>query len=595
MTIHTFLDLCSGIGGGRLGLEMAGLKSVGYSDTSKLATRTYNLMHNTTDEKYYYNLKRIKSKELPAYDMLIAGFPCQTFSVIGRKDGFSDDRGQIIFHIARILEESKPACFLLENVKGLVTHDKGKTLQIILDELSHVGYFVTYKVMTSLEYGVPQMRQRVYFIGCRQDLVNSMNDFQWPEIVEVPPLCDYLIDDNFASSERLEILKNYLNNHTNKGKYTIEDLAKMEGKIIDTRMNDLRIYEGKCPTLRAQRDGLLYVKNGIIHQLTGYEALLLQGFPKEYADKVKNKISDRHLLMQAGNAMTVNIIKLLGESILNFMKKQEVNNLKPGEKFEIGCYEYLKRSYNLGDTTFHREGGMDSTKSDIAVIKNGQVDFFIEAKDTTAQSGQFVLLPDAESETFIFSPRNHSEPNEMTEIIIEYMNSDFDTFNNAGTAGEALDIDSSVFSKWIIEHYKEKNVKYVISYKNNYVVLPIRRFATYFDVHAKYRIKKSGSGKPAKKDIPAVTQTIKSIYPTATFSAEGKKLFASVSGPIAHDRFVLGKYTYYFSQQSSNLYEITRLSNTYNMNVIFSIQLKKSQDPSDLAEFEEDLKKRNHH
>ena len=87
--IKTFLDLCSGIGGGRLGLEQAGLKSIGYSDTSKLAVRTYTLMHNTKDEPYYYNLKRIKTENLPDYDMLIAGFPCQTFSVIGRKEGFS--------------------------------------------------------------------------------------------------------------------------------------------------------------------------------------------------------------------------------------------------------------------------------------------------------------------------------------------------------------------------------------------------------------------------------------------------------------------------------------------------------------------------
>ena len=93
-----------------------------------------------------------------------------------------------------------------------------------------------------------------------------------------------------------------------------------EGKIIDTRMNDLRIYDGRCPTLRAQRDGVLYVKRGEIYQLTGYEALLLQGFPKEYADKVRLEVSDRHLLMQAGNAMTVNVIKLIGESLVRLLE-----------------------------------------------------------------------------------------------------------------------------------------------------------------------------------------------------------------------------------------------------------------------------------
>ncbi|POY44713.1 DNA (cytosine-5-)-methyltransferase [Avibacterium gallinarum] len=318
--IRTFLDLCSGIGGGRLGLELAGLKSIGYSDTSKLAVRTYKLMHDTTNEPYYYNLKRINTEKLPLYDLLIAGFPCQTFSVIGRKEGFSDNRGQIIFHIVRILENTQPKCFLLENVKGLVTHDKGNTIKIIIDELNRVGYDVVYKVLTSLEYGVPQMRQRVYFIGVRKDLGKDISDFKWPEPIEKPPLSNFLIDNNIATSERLEILSYYLKNPVNNGRYTVNDIKNMEGKIIDTRMNDLRIYCDRCPTLRAQRDGVLYVKEHTIYQLTGYEALLLQGFPKEYADKVKNEVSDRHLLMQAGNAMTVNVIHMLGNSIRSFFQ-----------------------------------------------------------------------------------------------------------------------------------------------------------------------------------------------------------------------------------------------------------------------------------
>lgn len=320
MEISTFLDLCSGIGGGRLGLERVGLKSIGYSDTSKLAVRTYNLMHNAENEPYYYNLKRIKTEKLPEYDMLIAGFPCQTFSVIGRKEGFSDDRDQIIFHISRILEETQPKCFLLENVKGLVTHDKGKTIKIIIEELNRVGYNVAYKVLSSIEYGVPQIRQRVYFVGIPKDLCKGIENFDWPEPIEKPDLSAYLIDDNVASEERLEILRYYLNNQTNNGKYTVEDIQTMEGKIIDTRMNDLRIYEGRCPTLRAQRDGVLYVKKHTIYQLTGYEALILQGFPKEYADKVKNEVSNRHLLMQAGNAMTVNVISEIGKCIIKFIQ-----------------------------------------------------------------------------------------------------------------------------------------------------------------------------------------------------------------------------------------------------------------------------------
>ena len=264
--------------------------------------------------------------------------------------------------------------------------------------------------------------------------------------------------------------------------------------------------------------------------------------------------------------------------------------MKPGEQFEIRCYEYLKNMYETKNgTMFHLEGGMDSTKSDIAVIKNGYIDYFIEVKDNPAQSGQFVLLPNADKKTFLFSPKNHSKPNEMTYIIIEYMNRNFDRFSRAGTGGESLKIDSSVFSEWIIRHYKEKNVKYIISYKDDYVIFPIRKFAAYFDIFATYRIKKSGSGNPAKKDIPIVKQTVVHAYPFSTFWVTDKKLFVEISEPITEDRFVLGEYTYYLSQQETGLYEIRRLSNTYHQNVIFSIHLKKSQDLSDLAEFESNL------
>ena len=174
--------------------------------------------------------------------------------------------------------------------------------------MSNAGYKVTYKVLTSLDYGVPQMRQRVYFVGFKKSVAKPLELFNWPSKKPTPKLDGYLIDTHLANHERLNILQHYLENPTNNGQYTINNLLKLEGKILDTRMNDLRIYEGKCPTLRAQRDGILYVKNGEIYQLTGYEALLLQGFPKEYADKVKIAVSDLHLLMQAGNAMTVNVI-----------------------------------------------------------------------------------------------------------------------------------------------------------------------------------------------------------------------------------------------------------------------------------------------
>ena len=263
--------------------------------------------------------------------------------------------------------------------------------------------------------------------------------------------------------------------------------------------------------------------------------------------------------------------------------------MRPGEKFEINCYEYLKKFYKNKNTNFYHEGGMDSTKSDIAVVKNGNVEFYIEAKDAFAQSGQFVLLPNEDNQTFIFSPRNKSKQNEMTDIIIDYMNSEFQRFNNAGTTGQSLDIDTSVFANWIIEHYKDKNVKYVISYDSDYVIFPIRKFKQYFNIIANYRIKKSGSSTPAKKDITSIKDMITQYYNSARFSQTEKKLFVDISEKIDKDRFILRNYIYYLSEQNSGDYEVRRLSNTYNMNVIFSIKLIKPQDTKDLEEFKLDL------
>ena len=322
--MKTFFDFCSGIGAGRLGLEKCGLTCIGHSDTSRLADATYMLLHNSANDKNYGNLKKLGCNNLPPFDMLIAGFPCQTFSVIGRQCGFNDDRGQIIFQLSRILQEVKPKCFLLENVKGLVAHDNGKTIKRIVEELESAGYSTVYKVISSLNCGVPQMRQRVYFVGTRKDISNSLNDFIWPEIKPIPNLEEYLSKELIITNENFEILQRYLLNSTNHGKYSVEDLMKMNGKILDTRMNDLRIYDGKVPTLRAQRDGIYYVFDNKIYQLTGYDALILQGFPKEYALRVKGKVTDRHLLMQAGNAMTVNVIELLGNCLIKYMKKKEI-------------------------------------------------------------------------------------------------------------------------------------------------------------------------------------------------------------------------------------------------------------------------------
>ncbi len=175
-----FMDFCAGIGAGRLGLERNGLACVAFSEIDGPAEYTYRKFFGN-DEKNYGDLMKIDAKKLPDFDMMIAGFPCQTFSVIGQRKGMSDGRGQIIFGLIKIMIAKKVKYFILENVKGLTNHDGGNSYIIIKKELENAGYKVFDDVLNSLDYGVPQMRERIYFVGIRKDLVPENFVYFFPE------------------------------------------------------------------------------------------------------------------------------------------------------------------------------------------------------------------------------------------------------------------------------------------------------------------------------------------------------------------------------------------------------------------------------
>jgi len=317
-----FIDFCAGIGGGRIGLENIGMQCVGFSEINKETIKTYREFFGE-EEKNYGDLTKIDCNDLPDFDLMIAGFPCQTFSVIGRRTGMKDRRGQIIFNLIDIMKAKKLKYFILENVKGLMNHGSGESLKIILNELDKAGYDVNWKLVSSLNYGVPQMRERIYFTGIRKDLTRDDKRFTSPEIVETPKLEDYLIDDNELNpSEKkrtYETFLKYMDNKYNKGKFLVEEMLKEEFLVIDTRQSDLRLYRGRVPTLRVGRHGILYVKDRKFRKLSGYESLLLQGFPRDLSKKAKDKIQDIDLLGQAGNAMTVNVVEAFGKSFINYI------------------------------------------------------------------------------------------------------------------------------------------------------------------------------------------------------------------------------------------------------------------------------------
>jgi DNA (cytosine-5)-methyltransferase 1 len=216
--------------------------------------------------------------------------------------------------------------FILENVKGLTNHDGGNSLQAIVKELERAGYLVFYDVLNSLDYGVPQMRERIYFVGVRKDLAPKNFVYFFPEKQKRVNVKDFLIDTKELEfnekKESYETFLKYLKNKYNHGRYDLNGFLKKDYLVIDTRQSDLRLYENKVPTLRTGRHGVLYVRNGKFRKLSGFESLLLQGFPRNLVEKAKD-IEEIYLLKQAGNAMTVNVIEAVGRQLFNNLEISE--------------------------------------------------------------------------------------------------------------------------------------------------------------------------------------------------------------------------------------------------------------------------------
>lgn len=245
------------------------------------------------------------------------------------------------------------------------------------------------------------------------------------------------------------------------------------------------------------------------------------------------------------------------------------------EEFETECTNYLNEKFGTY-AKFSRQGGSDSTIPDILVNTNSGNSFYIEAKHSPAQCGQFVLFPNLETRSFEYSASNVNRINQYAEMIMEYMNNDFDEYREAGTAGKNIDMPhgSDIFTNWIIQTYADKGVKLFIT--NDYTILPLSNFSDYFDVSAKYRIKRSGSSNVGKSRMKFLMEYINNNYSITNFYTDGDKLFVSSKQQLHNQRFILEGNEYMFSLRGKN-FEIRKLSNTYNANVIFSIKCKLTQ------------------
>lgn len=316
----TFFDFCSGVGSAHLAFKRLKLKCLGYSEIDEKAEKLYKLFYGNS-YKNYGDLMKINPQDLADFDILVAGFPCQAFSIAGKRKGFEDDRGQVIYGLKKIISYKKPKAFLLENVKGLINLNNGMVLQEIVSLLRGCGYNVYYKLIESTDFGIPQIRQRIYFVGIRSDL--SRGEFLFPDIKNNQRnLSEFLIDENselVLDQKAMKTFQKYLENKYNFNKFNLDQLLNEDWLVIDTRQSDLRLYRNKIPTLRTGRQGIIYVKDQQLRKLSAMEAFLLQGFDYEMSKIAQDNFAQTRLLAQIGNAMTVDVMEHIGCKIIDYL------------------------------------------------------------------------------------------------------------------------------------------------------------------------------------------------------------------------------------------------------------------------------------
>lgn len=310
-TKHGFdtIDLFAGVGGIRLGFENSGFRTVFANDFEPQCKVTYDI--NFRDSKLIVeDIRKIGIDDLPKFDFLLGGFPCQAFSIAGYRHGFKDkkDRGNLFFDIARIIEARKPEGFLLENVKNLKSHDKGETFKIIQKTLENFGYHVKSKVLNSMEYGnIPQNRERIYIIGFKNK--DYFENFKFPKPIKLTKKVTDLLEKKVPE-------KYYYNGKPLYEK--IKDDITEEGKVYQWRRQYVRENKsGVCPTLTANMGTgghnvpIIKDKKGI-RKLTPLECARIQGFPENY--KLPN-LADSVLYKQFGNSVSVPVIEAIAREM----------------------------------------------------------------------------------------------------------------------------------------------------------------------------------------------------------------------------------------------------------------------------------------
>lgn len=296
MSDFTFIDLFAGIGGFHVAAENNGGKCVFASEIDTHAKQAYFVNFGL---RPFGDISKIYADEVPDHDLLLAGFPCQPFSIIGKQKGFDDMRGTLFFEIVRILQEKQPPAFVLENVKQLASHHKGHTLSRILEALHDLGYKTDWKILNALDFGLPQKRERTIIVG----FLDHSIDFKWPNPVEKHTPLEFILEDKVDQ-------KHYASQHILEKRKAKHTSPYSPGIWHENKSGNVASHPYSC-ALRAGASYNYLLVDGE-RRLTPREMLRLQGFP----DSFKIVCSDTQTRKQAGNAVPVPMIEAVIKEVI---------------------------------------------------------------------------------------------------------------------------------------------------------------------------------------------------------------------------------------------------------------------------------------
>ena len=370
-----FIDLFAGIGGFRLGMEKAGFTCVFSAEIDPHACEMYIENYN---ENPKCDITKLDARSIPDFDVLCAGFPCQAFSISGKQKGFYDEtRGTLFFDICRILEEKKPRAFILENVKNLTTHDKGRTFAVMTSALSKLGYSVQYKVLNARDFGVPQNRERIVLVGNREGKTFDFGNIIEHPVTSMRPFLDKTDTSTFEYLDKSEytlIDSKYIKRQEKSGLMFVGYRNK-KTRSAGTRPNTEhlsrvhkqpnRIYsvDGIHPTLPSQESsGRFYIYDGVsVRKLTLDECFRFMGFPEDF-HKIGNK---SQLYNRIGNSICVNMVASVATELHHMLESKD-NDM---DKTPDVMLEFLYHKAETLDDTFVQNFNSEQLKNIETIVQ----------------------------------------------------------------------------------------------------------------------------------------------------------------------------------------------------------------------------------